>query len=69
MVVATGGVPILELATRAKTELILIIVEPEEGEYEGWYQKMFRNDYEEIQLMIKAASDRGLVDVEVIKER
>ena len=42
VVLSTAGVPIIELATRAKTGLILLLVEPEEGDYEGWYQKMFR---------------------------
>ena len=49
---------VLEEATRAKTELILIIAEPEE---EKW-----KKDHQKLQVMIKTAADEGLVDVEVI---
>ena len=43
--------------TRAKTELILILAECEEGYLY----------YQEIQVMIKNARDERLVDLEVIK--
>ena len=48
---------ILEMATRAKRELILILAEPEEEKYKEFYQ-MF-------QMWIKAAEDEGLVDLQV----
>merc|ERR1711978_667025 len=47
------------MATRAKTELILILAEWEEEEYNGLYQK--------IQEMTKTAADEGLVEVEVLE--
>ena len=52
--VTSGGGDILEMATRAKRELILILAEEEE--------EMF---YEETQVAIKAAEDEGLVDLQV----
>ena len=63
--VATGsGAIMLEQATRAKTELILII-----AEWEG--PKGLRQDYVEfyprLQKTIEAAADKGLLDVKVIK--
>ena len=57
VVAVTTGVGILEEATRAKTELILIIAEPEEEEYKKYYQRL--------QVAIKAAEDEGLVDLQV----
>ena len=57
MGVVTTGLDILEEATRAKTELILILAEPEKEEYKKWYQRF--------QEEIKAAEDEGLVDVQV----
>ena len=64
--VATGrGAIILEQATRAKTELILIIAESE-----GAFKKL-RQDYTEyyprLQKTIKAAADKDLLDVKVVK--
>merc|ERR1711963_1096146 len=59
VVAVTTGLDILEEATRAKTELILILAEPEKEEHKKFYQK--------IQAMIKAAEDEGLVDVQVIE--
>merc|ERR1711978_850677 len=47
------------MATRAKTELILILAEWEKEEYNGLYQK--------IQEMTKTAADEGLVEVEVLE--
>ena len=60
VVVATGG-NTLEMATRAKRELILIIAEPEEEEDKKIYQK--------IQEMIKAAAYEGLVELEVSENK
>ena len=59
VVVVTTGFDILEEATRAKTELILILAEPEKEDYKEWCQRT--------QVMIKAAEDKGLVDLEVIE--
>ena len=52
--VTTGLDTFLEMATRAKTELILILAEPEREEYKKSYQRF--------QVVIKAAEDEGLVD-------
>jgi len=59
VVVTTGNINIPEMATRAKTELILILAEPEE--------EFLKEDYQEFQEEIKAAEDEGLVDLQVIK--
>ena len=59
VVVVTTGYNILEMATRAKRELILILAEPEKEEYKKSYQRF--------QLVIKAAEDDGLVDLKVIE--
>ena len=59
VVVVTTGLNFLEIITRAKTELILILAEPVEEEYKKSYQRF--------QVMIKAAADEGLVDLEVIE--
>ena len=55
--VTTGVASFLEMTTRAKRELILILVEPEREEDREWYQR--------IQVAIKAAEDVGLVDLQV----
>ena len=60
VVVVTTGLPIfLEMATRAKRELILIIAESEREDLKKFYHK--------IQVVIKTAEDDGLVDLEVIE--
>ena len=59
MVVVTSGNHILETATRAKRELILIIAESKKEKYKKSYQRF--------QLALKAAADEGLVDMEVIE--
>ena len=59
VVVVTTGLNILEIATRAKRELILIIAEPEKEVDKEWYQ--------EIQMVIKAAEDESLVDLQVLE--
>ena len=59
VVAVTTGFYILEEASRAKTELILILAESEKEEP----KKIFH----EIQVMIMAAAIEGVVDVEVIK--
>ena len=55
----TGRLNILEMATRARTELILIIAESENEEWKKVYQK--------IQVIIRSAGDEDLVDVAVIE--
>ena len=57
--VTTGGYNLLEMTTRAMTELILILVEPEKEKHKKSYQRF--------QVAIKAAADEGLVDIQVIK--
>ena len=47
----------MEMATRAKRELILILAEPEKERYKKYYQKR--------QGIIKAAADEGLIDLQV----
>ena len=59
VVAVTGGGYILEPATRGRTELILILAEPEEQEC--------KEDYQETKGNIKDAADEGLVDVKVIE--
>ena len=54
VVVTTGG-NILEMATRARTELFLLLAEPEKEE--------FKKSYRKFPVVIKAAEDEGLVDV------
>ena len=54
VVVTTGG-NILEMATRARTELLLLLAEPEKEE--------FKKSYRKFPVVIKAAEDEGLVDV------
>ena len=68
--VTTGG-NILEKATRAKTELILIIAELDKGEAKKNSGRRRRQSvyYQKIQEKIEAASDVGLVDVEVIESK
>ena len=51
--VATGGGTFLEMATRAKTQLILILVEPEGG----------KHFYAEHQQYFQDAADNGLVQL------
>ena len=55
--VTRGGYNILEMATRAKRELILILAEPEEEKYKKLHQMSY--------VVIKAAEDEGLVDLQV----
>ena len=57
--VTTGRGNIPEQATRAKTELILVLAEPEEEERKKYYKR--------IREVIKAAADEGLVDLEAIE--
>ena len=59
VLVVTSGIHLLEGTTRAKTVLILILAEPEKETDKKWYQKT--------QVMIKAAEDEGLVDLQVIE--
>jgi len=61
VVVTNGGLGILELATRAKKELILILAEPE-GE-------LLKRVYQKIQVVIKTTADEGLVDLQVLESR
>lgn len=61
VVVVTSDIEILEMATRAKRELILILAEPEEEVWKKYYQ--------EFQVAIKAAADEGLVDLQVIEKQ
>ena len=65
----TTGWNILEKATRAKTELILIIAELDKEEAKKCPGRRRRQSvyYKNIQEKIEAASDVGLVDVEVIE--
>ena len=69
VVAVTTGWNILEKATRAKTELILIIAELDKGEAKKNSGRRRRQSvyYKNIQEKIEAASDVGLVDVEVIE--
>ena len=59
MVVVTTRVRgyLLEMATRAKRELILIIAESKKEKY--------KKSYKRFQLALKAAADEGLVDLQV----
>ena len=57
--VTTGRGNIPEQATRTKTELILVLAEPEEEERKTYYKR--------IREVIKAAADEGLVDLEAIE--
>ena len=58
MVAVTSGLEtFLEMATRAKRELILILAEPEEEKYKKLHQMSY--------VVIKAAEDEGLVDLQV----
>ena len=59
VVAVTIGLNFLEMATRAKRELILILAEPEKEEY--------KEDYQDIQVMVKAAEGKGLVDLQVLE--
>ena len=59
MVVVTTGGNILEMATRARTELFLLLAEPEKEE--------FKKSCRKFPVVIKAAEDEGLVDVQVIE--
>ena len=59
VVVVTAGNHILETATRAKRELILIIAESE--------KKKYKKSHQRFQVALKAAADEGLVDLEVIE--
>ena len=55
--ITTGRLDTLEMATRAKTQLILILAEPAE---EYHYFKQFYDDY---QRHFHAAADKGLVEL------
>ena len=59
VVAVTAGSYFLEEATRAKTELIVILAEAKREEYKKYYQG--------IRMMIKTAEDKDLVDLEVIE--
>lgn len=59
MVAVPTGVGFLEQATRAKRELILILAEAVEEEKKKYFRA--------IQVVIKAAADEGLVDLEVLE--
>ena len=60
MVVVTTGANIQEQMTRAKTRLILILVEPGKEVFKKWYTDLQEN--------IKAAAVEGLVDMQVIEK-
>ena len=58
VVAATGGSGrILEMATRAKTQLILILAEPDDEDD--------KEDYADYQKHFQAAADKGLVELSV----
>ena len=57
VVAVTTGDNILEVASRAKTELILILAEPEKEEHKKSYQRF--------QVVVKAAVAEGQVDLQV----
>ena len=59
--VTCGGDHIIEQATRAKTQLILILVKLEDEAFNKWYPRLQEN--------INAAAVKGLVDVEVIESK
>ena len=71
VVAVTTGWNILEKATRAKTELILIIAELDKEEAKKCPGRRRRQSvyYKNIQEKIEEASDVGLVDMEVIESR
>ena len=56
--VTTGVVNTLEMATRAKTQLVLILVEPKEEDY--------KKDYANYQKVFQDAAEKGLVELPVI---
>ena len=58
MVAVITGVGTLEMATRAKTQLILILVELEREDWIKFYAKY--------QKVFQAAADRGLVELAAI---
>ena len=53
--VTVGGYSILEMATRAKTQLILILVEREREVWKKYYAKYQKN--------FQDAADKGLVEL------
>ena len=55
MVEVTAGFNTLEMATRARTELILILAEAEKEDYKKYYA--------EYQKHFQAAADKGLVEL------
>ena len=59
VVAVTTGLNFLEMATRAKRELILILAEPE--------RRKLKKSYHEFQMVIKTAEEKGLVDLKVIE--
>ena len=55
--VTTGRGYTLEMATRAKTQLILILAEPK--------KKRYKKNYEDYQKHFQAAADKELVELSV----